>query len=93
MKLNALYYGDNLVWLRNRDHFPNEYVDLIYLGPSFNSTADYNVIFSEPTGEESQAQLRAFDDAWKWDSEASAVAFQELATSSQRARAFRPGRL
>ena len=26
MKLNALYYGDNLVWPRNRDHFPNEYL-------------------------------------------------------------------
>lgn len=71
------------MWLRNHDYFPNESVDLIYLDPPFNSNAAYNVIFSEPSGEESPAQLRAFDDTWKWDSEASAVAFQELATNSQ----------
>lgn len=81
MKPNALYYGDNLVWLRDHDHFPNESVDLIYLDPPFNSNADYNVIFSEPTGAESQAQLRAFDDTWHWDSEASASALDELSTN------------
>jgi len=78
MRTNALYYGDNLVWLRNRDHFPNESVDLIYLDPPFNSNADYNVIFSEPSGAESQAQIRAFDDTWRWDRQASALALDEL---------------
>lgn len=82
MKPNALYYGDNLVWLRNHDYFPSESVDLIYLDPPFNSNADYNVIFSEPSGVESQAQLRAFDDTWKWDSNASALALTELSESS-----------
>ncbi len=74
MKPNALYYGDNLVWLRDHDKFPNESVDLIYLDPPFNSNADYNVIFNEPSGGESQAQLRAFDDTWKWESEAAGLA-------------------
>lgn len=82
MKPNALYYGDNLVWLRNHDIFPSKSVDLIYMDPPFNSNADYNVIFSEPSGVESQAQLRAFDDTWKWDSEASALALGELSSQS-----------
>jgi site-specific DNA-methyltransferase (adenine-specific) len=82
METNALYYGDNLVWLRRHDFFPSEFVDLIYLDPPFNSNADYNVIFSEPSGAESQAQLQAFDDTWKWNSEASAIAQNELAQRS-----------
>jgi site-specific DNA-methyltransferase (adenine-specific) len=82
METNALYYGDNLVWLRKHDNFPSKSVDLIYLDPPFNSNADYNVIFSEPSGAESQAQLRAFDDTWKWDNEASAIAQNELAQRS-----------
>ena len=82
MKTNVLYYGDNLTWLRDHDKFPNESVDLIYLDPPFNSNADYNVIFREQSGEESQAQLRAFDDTWKWDSEASALAFNELSVNT-----------
>ncbi len=79
---NKLYYGDNLVWLRDHDHFPNESVDLIYLDPPFNSNANYNVIFSEASGEESQAQLRAFDDTWRWDCEASQTALDELGSTA-----------
>lgn len=79
MKTNVLYYGDNLVWLRNPKYFPDESIDLIYLDPPFNSNADYNVIFNEPSGIESQAQLRAFDDTWRWDSNASGIAQKELA--------------
>ncbi len=57
MRTNVLYYGDNLVWLKDHDYFPNESIDLIYLDPPFNSNADYNVIFNEPGGEESQAPI------------------------------------
>jgi len=78
MKTNALYYGDNLVWLRDHDVFPNNSVDLIYLDPPFNSNADYNVIFNEPSGEQSQAQIKAFDDTWGWDKDACALALKEL---------------
>jgi 16S rRNA G966 N2-methylase RsmD len=48
---NRLYFGDNLAWLPNRDEFPNESVDLVYLDPPFNSNADYNVLFRETSGE------------------------------------------
>lgn len=37
--MNHLYYGDNLSWLRNRDAFLEESVELIYLDPPFNSDA------------------------------------------------------
>lgn len=75
---NVLYYGDNLTWLRDHDKFPNESIDLVYLDPPFNSNADYNVIFNEPSGEESQAQIKAFDDTWGWDKKASEDALKDL---------------
>ncbi len=79
-KANALFYGDNLVWLHDQKYFPNESVDLIYLDPPFNSKADYNLIFNEPGKlDKSQAQIKAFDDTWHWESEASAIALNELA--------------
>jgi len=37
MKTNVLYFGDNLEILRNREYFPDERIDLIYLDPPFNS--------------------------------------------------------
>lgn len=62
----ALYYGDNLDWLRR---FPEESVDLVYLDPPFNSNADYNVIFREHKAGKSatpSAQITAFTDTWHW---------------------------
>jgi|GEM_PF-4148027 len=47
---NLLCYGDNLVFLRDTDLFPDECVDLIYLDPPFNSQQDYNVLFKETAG-------------------------------------------
>ena len=64
---NALYYGDNLLVLR--DYIPDESVDLVYLDPPFNSNASYNVLFRERTGEESPAQIKAFTDTWEWTQE------------------------
>jgi site-specific DNA-methyltransferase (adenine-specific) len=61
---NTLYYGDNLVILR--DFIKDDSVDLIYLDPPFNSKADYNILYKEPTGERSQAQITAFEDTWHW---------------------------
>jgi site-specific DNA-methyltransferase (adenine-specific) len=62
---NTLFYGDNLEVLRK--HLVDESIDLIYLDPPFNSKADYNVLFKEPTGEGSVAQIQAFSDFWHWD--------------------------
>jgi site-specific DNA-methyltransferase (adenine-specific) len=62
-----LYYGDNLPILRNRDYFPSESIDLVYLDPPFNSNQDYNVLFAEQDGTRSAAQIEAFTDTWRWD--------------------------
>jgi site-specific DNA-methyltransferase (adenine-specific) len=68
---NKLYFGDNLKILR--DHVADSSVDLIYLDPPFNSNASYNVLFKEKSGEESAAQITAFEDTWQWSNEAEAV--------------------
>ncbi len=75
---NQLYFGDNLAVLR--EHVADESVDLIYLDPPFNSNATYNVLFKERSGEDSAAQITAFDDTWKWTIE-SERAYQEVITN------------
>ena len=68
---NKLYFGDNLKILR--EYVPDASVDLIYLDQPFNSSATYNVLFKEKSGEESAAQITAFEDTWQWSQEAEAV--------------------
>lgn len=72
---NVLFYGDNLDVLR--DHIPDECADLIYLDPPFKSDQNYNVLFAEPSGERSAAQIRAFEDTWEWN-DAAARAYHEM---------------
>ena len=74
---NRLFFGDNLDILRQ--HIADESVDLIYLDPPFNSNATYNVLFRERSGEESAAQITAFDDTWRWSME-SELAYQDVIT-------------
>jgi hypothetical protein len=62
---NTLYYGDNLEVLRR--YIKDETVDLVYLDPPFNSNQDYNVLCAEKGGIRSAAQIRAFEDTWRWD--------------------------
>ena len=62
---NTLFYGDNLVILR--EHIPSESIDLIYLDPPFNSSRNYNVLFKDEHGTESEAQITAFEDTWHWN--------------------------
>jgi len=76
--MNHLFYGDNLAVLR--ESIATESVDLIYLDPPFNSNASYNVLFKGPSGNESAAQIEAFDDTWQWGEEA-AAAYQEVMRS------------
>jgi DNA modification methylase len=66
--MNTLYYGDNLDVLRR--YIKDETVDLVYLDPPFNSNATYNVLFAEQDGTRAAAQIRAFEDTWRWDQEA-----------------------
>ena len=74
---NRLYFGDNLDILHRQA--PDSSVDLIYLDPPFNSNATYNVLFKEKSGEESAAQITAFEDTWQWSMEAEAV-YKEIVT-------------
>jgi len=78
---NKLYFGDNLGILR--EHVAAESMDLIYLDPPFNSSATYNVLFKEKSGEESAAQIMAFEDTWGWGLESEA-AYNEMVTSGPR---------
>src|ERR1019366_3984067 len=64
----SLYYGDNLGVLR--EHVKDATVDLVYLDPPFNSNATYNVLFKAPSGQQSKAQVEAFEDTWHWGEEA-----------------------
>ena len=61
--------------------FATKLVDLIYLDPPFNSNASYNVLFKAPSGEQSQAQIEAFDDTWHWN-ESAERAFDEVLNGS-----------
>ena len=76
--MNRLYYGDNLTVLRGC--ISDESVDLIYLDPPFNSQATYNVLFKSTAGEQSRAQIEAFDDTWHWGEEAE-LAFDGVMSS------------
>ncbi len=78
---NKLYFGDNLKILR--DHVADSSVDLIYLDPPFNSNASFNVLFKEESGEESAAQITAFEDTWQWGLEPEAI-YKEIVTSGPR---------
>jgi len=78
---NKLYFGDNLGILR--EHVATESVDLIYLDPPFNSSATYNVLFKEKSGEESAAQITAFEDTWGWGLESEAT-YKEIVTTGPR---------
>ena len=71
----TLYYGDNLDILRR--HITDESVDLIYLDPPFKSKQDYNVLFAEQNGSRSAAQIKAFEDTWRWD-QGAAEAYEEV---------------
>jgi len=82
MEDNLLYYGDNLDVLRR--HVKDETIDLVYLDPPFNSNASYNVLFAEQNGAQAAAQIKAFEDTWKWD-EAAAKAYQEVVEAGGKA--------
>ena len=70
LRANTLYSGDCLDVMR---HWVDNCVDLIYLDPPFNSSANYNVLFGKDNkGKEldERAQFTAFNDTWHWTTEA-----------------------
>ena len=90
MSENQLLYGDNLDVLRR--HVADETVDLVYLDPPFKSNQDYNVLFAERDGTRAAAQIKAFEDTWRWD-QAASLAYQEAVEAggsvADALRAFR----
>ncbi|MEI6180706.1 MAG: DNA methyltransferase [Chloroflexales bacterium] len=76
---NTLFYGDNLPILR--DYVLAESVDLVYLDPPFNSNRNYNVLFKDEAGKDSEAQITAFEDTWHWNQTAEAT-YHQLVTES-----------
>lgn len=79
---NELYFGDNLLILR--DHIASESIDTVYLDPPFNSNADYNVLFKEADGTPAAPQIKAFDDTWHWSVDAATALNETMATSDYR---------
>lgn len=78
LKTNILYYGDNLEILRK--YIPDNSIDLVYLDPPFNSKKDYNILFKENGGIESEAQVHAFTDTWHWTQNAQDT-YHEIVTN------------
>jgi len=76
---NTLFYGDNLEIIR--EYIPDESIDLIYLDPPFNSNRNYNVLFKDESGQDSEAQITAFEDTWHWDRSAEDT-YHELVTDA-----------
>ena len=62
--MNRLYYGDCLAVMQE---MPPGSVDLIYLDPPFNSSRDYNAIYTDETGRPLPTQIEAFCDTWILD--------------------------
>lgn len=91
MITNTLYYGDNLDILPR--YIKDESVDLIYLDPPFKSEQNYNILFVEQNGSRSKAQIKAFEDTWRWD-QGAAEAYHDIIENgpekvSQAMQAFR----
>ena len=49
---NTLYYGDNLIILR--EYIASASVDLVYLDPPFNSSKNYNLLFRRKAAKRQQ---------------------------------------
>jgi site-specific DNA-methyltransferase (adenine-specific) len=81
-----LFFGDNLEVLRR--HIASESVDLVYLDPPFNSNRSYNVLFQHRSGKLPAAQVRAFDDTWRWDMAAAETYHEVLEAGGELATAL-----
>src|SRR3989442_11884469 len=49
------------------DHIASWSVVLVYLDPPFNSSRNYNVLFKDEKGVDSESQITAFEDTWHWN--------------------------
>ncbi len=63
--MNHLYFGDCLDVLKElHSHYPQPFIDLIYIDPPFNSKRNYNVLFESIDVKDANAQKQAFADTW-----------------------------
>ncbi len=85
--MNTLFYGDNLDVLR--EHIKDESVDLVYLDPPFNSKRDYNILYREPMGGSSTAQITAFEDTWHWTDETQRTFDEIIETAPAQSETFK----
>lgn len=76
---NTLFYGDNLEILR--EYTADQSIDLVYLDPPFNSSRNYNVLFKDESGKESESQITAFEDTWHWN-QAAELTYHALVTNA-----------
>src|SRR4051812_180467 len=79
MTENTLFYGDNLDILR--EYIGSNSVNLVYLDPPFNSSRNYNVLFKDESGKDSESQIVAFEDTWHWNHVAEQT-YNELVTEA-----------
>ena len=90
---NKLYFGDNLKILR--EYVPDASVDPIYLDPPFNSSATYNVLFKEKSGDHPLVPSllrRGNRGGWRqWTREAEAVYREIVESGPRKVRAAEPG--
>ncbi|HMJ08525.1 MAG TPA: DNA methyltransferase [Pyrinomonadaceae bacterium] len=82
--MNTLYYGDNLKILR--EYIKDESVDLVYLDPPFNSNRNYNVLFRDESGVDSESQITAFEDTWHWNASAEETYHELIMNGDEVAR-------
>lgn len=64
-----------------RQYIKDESVDLVYLDPPFNSSRNYNVLFKDESGQDSESQITAFEDTWHWNHIASQT-YDDLVTNA-----------
>lgn len=83
--MNTLFYGDNLDILR--EYIASDSVDLVYLDPPFNSSRNYNVLFKDEGGQDSEAQITAFEDTWTWGDDAARTYHQLITDAPERVSA------
>lgn len=81
VEVGEIYEADNLEVLRRIN---DEFADLAYLDPPFNSGQNYNILFDERYDSRLPSRSRAFRDTWRWD-EAASLAFEETVEKGGRA--------
>jgi len=67
MLMKTLFFGDCLTYLKDlvpNPHKSEEFIDLIYIDPPFNSKRDYNILFEDIDLKDATAQKKAFADTW-----------------------------